>query len=74
MSVRGTPSPAITETGKLPPGVRFKAHTNGTATIAGTPRSSRKQVYRIKLTAANHYGIAVQAFTLTVTRHPCHHG
>ncbi len=35
------------------------------ATISGTPRYSRKRVYRIKFTAASQYGTAVQAFTLT---------
>ena len=73
VTASGNPSPTITEAGKLPPGVRFRARSDGTATISGRPRCSRKRVYRIKLTAANQYGTAVQAFTLTVTRHPHRH-
>ena len=73
VTVSGTPPATITETRMLPPGVKFQAHSGGTATISGTPRCSRKRVYRLKLTAANQYGTAVQAFTLTVARHPRRH-
>jgi YVTN family beta-propeller protein len=73
VTASGNPAPTITEAGKLPPGVRFQAHSDGTATISGTPRCSRRRVYPIKLTAANQSGTAVQGFTLTVTRHPHRH-
>ena len=69
VTASGNPSPTITETGKLPPGVTFQAHSDGTATIAGKPPCSRKRVYR-SAHAANQYGIAVQRFTLTVTDTP----
>ena len=70
MPVRATgwPAPAITEAGKLPPGVKFTAGKNGTATIAGTPAASAKgKTYIIYLTATNKAGPATQKFTLKVT-------
>jgi YVTN family beta-propeller protein len=66
----GDPAPTITRTGRLPSGVRFIDHQNGTATISGTPRRAAAGVYRVTLTARNRYGTATQAFTLTVTRAP----
>jgi hypothetical protein len=64
----GYPTPTITEAGKLPPGVKFTAGKNGTATIAGTPAASAKgKTYIIYLTATNKAGSAIQKFTLKVT-------
>jgi DNA-binding beta-propeller fold protein YncE len=64
----GYPTPNITEAGTLPPGVKFTAGKNGTATIAGTPAASAKgKTYIIYLTATNQAGSATQKFTLTVT-------
>jgi hypothetical protein len=70
MPVRATgfPTPTITEAGKLPPGVKFTAGKNGTATIGGTPAASAKgKTYIIYLTATNKAGPATQKFTLKVT-------
>lgn len=70
MPVRATgyPAPAITEAGKLPPGVKFTAGKNGTATIGGTPAASAKgKTYIIYLTATSKAGPATQKFTLKVT-------
>jgi hypothetical protein len=70
MPVRATgfPTPAITEAGKLPPGVKFTAGKNGTATIAGTPAASAKgKTYVIYLTATNKASSVTQKFTLKVT-------
>lgn len=70
MPVRATgfPAPTITEAGKLPPGVKFTAGKNGTATIAGTPTASAKgKTYIIYLTATNKASSATQKFTLKVT-------
>jgi hypothetical protein len=51
----------------LPPGIRFTAARNGTATIAGTPAASaRGKTYVITLTASNGVGTATQRFTLKV--------
>jgi len=66
----GSPAPTITATGRLPSGLRFTDHANGTATISGTPRNAAAGVYPLILTAKNKYGTATQAFTLTVTRAP----
>jgi DNA-binding beta-propeller fold protein YncE len=65
----GTPTPRLTEKGKLPSGVTFTAGKNGTATITGKPAHSAKgKSYVITLTASNGVGKAVtQKFTLKVS-------
>lgn len=60
----------MTRTGRLPSGVKFTDHTNGTATISGTPRNAAAGVYPLTPVASNKYGAATQAFTLTVARAP----
>jgi YVTN family beta-propeller protein len=73
VTTTGSPPPRITRTGRLPSGVRFTDHANGTALISGTPRKAAAGVYPLTLTARNKYGAATQAFTLTVTRAPAIH-
>jgi YVTN family beta-propeller protein len=70
VTTTGHPVPRITETGELPPGVRFTNHGDGTATISGTPAKAAAGVFHLTLTARNTNGTATQAFTLTVTRAP----
>jgi len=61
------PAAAITEHGKLPPGLRLAIHPGGTATLTGTPkRSDRGKTFRIRITASNHVG---QHATQTLTIH-----
>jgi YVTN family beta-propeller protein len=62
------PTASVTERGGLPPGLRFTAGKNGTATISGTPaRSARGKTYVIWLTARNAVGpAATQRFSLRV--------
>ena len=70
----GTPAPRITEKGKLPKGVKFHKGT-GTATISGTPRSTKHKsavgTYSLTITATFGKGknkdMVTQSFTLTVT-------
>jgi YVTN family beta-propeller protein len=64
----GFPAARITEQGRLPHGVRFTAHQNGTATIAGVPAiSNRGRSFVIRIIASNGAGrAAVQRFTLRV--------
>jgi hypothetical protein len=58
---------AVTEAGKLPPGVRFTAGPKGTAAIAGTPAASAMgKGYAITLTARDGKA-ATQRFTLKVS-------
>ena len=40
MTTTGYPAPTITESGTLPAGLTFKANSNGTATISGTPTAA----------------------------------
>jgi large repetitive protein len=65
----GYPAAKVTESGKLPPGLRFVAKQNGTAVITGKPAASdRGRRYVIRLTANN--GVipaATQRFTIRVT-------
>jgi DNA-binding beta-propeller fold protein YncE len=70
VTTTGDPAPRITETGQLPPGVRFTDHGDGTATISGTPAKAAAGVYQLTLTARNTHGTVTQVFTLTVTRAP----
>ena len=60
----------MTETGALPKGVTFTAHTNGTATIAGTPAAGTGGSYPITITATSSAGAQTQAFTLTNDQAP----
>ena len=67
----GNPTPALVETGSLPNGVTFAAHSNGTATLAGTPAAGTSGTYPITFTASNGVSPnATQSFTLTVNAAP----
>src|SRR5262249_17073661 len=66
----GTPAPAITRAGTLPPGISFTANGNGTATLSGTPTAAARGQYPITFTARNTTGTASQAFVLTVNNTP----
>jgi hypothetical protein len=64
----GFPTATVRESGTLPPGLKFTAAKNGTATISGTPASTAKgKTYLIRLTATNGVGATTQRFTLKVT-------
>jgi hypothetical protein len=65
VTTTGSPTPSITESGALPPGVAFIDNGNGTGTLSGTPTTSG--AFSITFTAANGAGSnAVQNFTLNV--------
>jgi len=65
VTTAGYPAPTLTQTGTLPPGVRFTALANGQATLSGTPTS--RGFFTINLTATNGVGtVARQSFLLTV--------
>jgi hypothetical protein len=67
----GVPTPTIREAGQLPDGVTFTPHTDGTATLGGTPKPGTGHVYTLRITATNGNGAdAVQIFTLTVKQAP----
>jgi large repetitive protein len=63
------PSAAITEHDRLPRGLHFTAHRNGTATITGKAlKADRGSTYRITITARNHIGKpATQSLTIHIT-------
>jgi hypothetical protein len=63
----GFPAPILTETGTLPAGVKFTDNHDGTATLAGTPKSGAGKSFAITITADNSEGPnATQDFTLNV--------
>ncbi len=73
ITTSGDPVPTITQTGKLPGGVKFTDNGDGTATLSGRPGSGQGLLgdYPLALTASN--GVipaATQNFTLTITRPP----
>lgn len=70
----GSPTPSITEVGKLPKGLRLRDHHNGTATLSGTPRRTSGGLYQPTITAAYGSGanrrVVQQVFTLFVFQAP----
>jgi len=60
----GTPTPALAESGALPPGLTWKDNGDGTATLAGAPTTAGS--YALNITASNSVGTDTQQFTLTV--------
>jgi hypothetical protein len=64
VTTTGTPTAVLTESGTLPKGITFKANTNGTATIAGTPASGSLGIYLITVTATNSVGASKQTIIL----------
>jgi hypothetical protein len=61
----GYPFARITESGRLPAGLKFTAHANGTATISGKP--TREGHYSLTITARNDLGTARQTLKIKVT-------
>jgi PKD repeat protein len=59
----GYPVPNVTHTGAVP-GLTYTNLGNGTARLAGTPRTAG--TYTLTITATNNNGTAIQTFTLTV--------
>ena len=71
VTTSGTPTPKLTESGNLPPGVSFHDNGNGTATIAGTPTASAQGTYSVTISASNGVGnAATQTLKLTVAEAP----
>ena len=69
----GSPTPAITQSGKLPGGIKFVDNGDGTASLSGRPGNGLGQTgdYLLHLTAWNGViPVATQDFTLTITRPP----
>ena len=65
----GSPAPAITESGALPPGMAFHANGHGTATISGVTPPGLSATYVGTLTASNGAASsASQALRITVGR------
>src|SRR5208337_4446719 len=71
VTTTGSPTPSLSETGALPSGVTFVAHSDGTATLSGTPAAGAGGTYPLTFTAHNGVGSdATQSFTLTVNQAP----
>jgi hypothetical protein len=68
VTTTGVPTPALTESGTLPPGLSFADNGNGTATIAGTPTATG--TYTLTFTATNALGSTNQTYTLYVGSAP----
>lgn len=60
----GYPVPVISESGRLPAGLAFRAHSGGTATITGTPAKAGR--YTITIKARNRYGTVTQVLTIVI--------
>ena len=74
VTTTGTPVPSIKKKGKLPKGLTFTNNANGTATISGTPTSTKRKpaegLYHVTLTATFGKGkgkiVSTQAWSLNV--------
>ncbi len=67
------PIPTITQTGRLPGGVKFTDNRDGTASLSGRPGNGQGLVgdYALVLTASNGVNpAATQNFTLTISNPP----
>ena len=61
----------LSETGKLPNGVTFRAGKNGTATLGGISAAGSVGTYSFTITAGNApSSLTTQAFALTVAQAP----
>jgi hypothetical protein len=69
ITTTGKPTPALSETGTLPPGVTFTDNGNGTATLSGTPAPGSGGIYTFTITAHNGVGSdTTQTFTFTIAK------
>jgi hypothetical protein len=67
VTTTGSPTPKLTESGALPPGILFHDNGNGTATISGTPPANTSGTYKVSITASNGVGSpAVQQMSVVV--------
>jgi hypothetical protein len=75
VTTSGSPVPSLRRTGRLPKGVHFVNNHDGTATLFGSPTSTRRRSavgsYPLVFTATFSRGdtklVATQEFTLTVS-------
>ena len=71
VTTSGSPTPTLSESGSLPPGMVFVANGNGTATIGGTPPANAIGTYVVMVTAGNGVGSpAVQTLVITLSVAP----
>ena len=67
ITTTGSPTPVLSESGALPPGLVFVANNNGTATISGSPPAGATGSYEVTITASNGVGsAAVQHLVLAL--------
>ena len=66
----GFPAAGFANPGTLPSGVSFTDNGDGSATLSGRPNAGAGGVYPLSMDAANDYGNATQAFSLTVDEPP----
>jgi subtilase family serine protease len=64
ITTEGTPPPALTEAGALPPGTLFVDNGNGTATISGVP--TQLGSFPVTVSATTSLGAATQDLDVTV--------
>ncbi len=76
IAASGYPSPAVTESGRLPTGMAFSSIPGGlnfnwsTAQLSGTAGKHSGGIYPITLTAANSLGKTSKTYTITVDQAP----
>ncbi len=66
VTATGFPSPVITESGTLPPGITFVVGHNGTGILSGTPAVGSLRKYTLVFTATNAFGAASKQVKITI--------
>jgi uncharacterized protein YegP (UPF0339 family) len=66
VTTTGTPTPSLSESGTLPPGITFVDNGNGSATISGQASTVNTGFYFVTITATSSAGTATQNFVMTV--------
>jgi hypothetical protein len=68
VTTTGSPTPSVTESGRLPAGLHFTDNGNGTATLAGTPTGATVGgIYTPTLTATYGSGVTLDTVDQTLT-------
>jgi hypothetical protein len=68
ISTLGSPTPVISESGSLPPGITFSDRHDGTALLSGSLPAKKTGTYTLTISSTNTAGTAHQTFTLVVAK------
>ncbi len=70
VTTSGSPTPTLSTTSKLPPGLTFTDNGDGTGVLAGTPQTGSARDYTVQVSAVNGTQRATQRLVVTVQQGP----